>query len=83
VTYSGNESAVVCPYCNRPVPVPVGSSMRRWWQTISPTAKLVIVLIVLVFVLPTCLGLAASLLGVCAPLLAGVVGLVIPFLIGH
>jgi hypothetical protein len=82
VTYSGDQAIVNCPYCNSPVKVPVGTSMTRWWQALNPTARIVIVLVIVSVVLPTCLGLAASLLGVCVPLLAGMAGLLIPILIG-
>ena len=83
VSYSGSEASVTCPYCNSTVPVPAGTSVRRWWQALTPNAKLIIVVVIAVFVLPTCVGVAVSLLGVCVPLLAGVVGLVMPFLVGH
>jgi DNA-directed RNA polymerase subunit RPC12/RpoP len=73
IQYEGEEANIPCPYCNSPVKVPVGTSLKRWWKSLGPTGKVIFWLVIVLFVLPTCIGLAASIMG-------GAIGICVPFL---
>ncbi len=74
-----NDSTVVtlrCPFCNNPVIVPeelragaalpTGQLTAFNWTNLSPAIKLGLIFLILIFVVPICLGIAGTLVGIAA-----------------
>jgi len=92
--YQGGGPSLVCQYCGNTVMVPLelkeaqaeeeARKMLTWpelrknrWFQIG------VALFVVIFVLPTCIGLVASLLGVAVGVGAPIVALILQFLVKH
>jgi DNA-directed RNA polymerase subunit RPC12/RpoP len=92
--YQGENSSLICQYCGNTVIVPAEIQQaheeeevrkmltwpelrrNRWFQV-------GVVLFIVIFVLPTCIGLAASLLGIVAGIGVPLVAIILQFLSGH
>jgi hypothetical protein len=78
-----------CTFCNNTVAVPEAlraailatQPLSVRWKALNPNVKLVVILIVVIFVLPTCLGIAGAFLGLIAgigaPILALILGIIL------
>ncbi len=56
ISYEGSETSIACPYCGGPAVAPVGGSVKQNWNAMSPSVKIILIVIVLAIVVPTCLG---------------------------
>ena len=88
--YQGGNTSLECPYCGNTVVVPADLQQaqeqaevrkaltwpelrkNRWFQV-------GVALFIIIFIVPTCVGIGAALLGVLAPIVA----IVLQFLVGH
>ncbi len=71
---AGSTTSVRCAYCDSIVPVAPeikeAIQQAQVAQTSRTVGKYVIIFVVVIFVVPTCIGLCAALVGVLAPLVA-------------
>ena len=68
--YTGEGKTLRCQYCGSDVPVPPQMANDAAVAKISSKAKIWIVLfIVVVFVLPTCIGFGGTIIGIAASIL--------------
>lgn len=79
----GSGPTTRCPYCQNLVPVPEeirqAVQERQTRKALSRNARYLVIFLIIVIVVPTCIGLFASLVGVFAPLLA----MILAFFIGQ
>lgn len=72
--YDGSGSATLqCPFCNNTVSVPeelrsaaAGQPASFNWRSLSPAARFWLILLIALFVVPTCLGIAGAFVGIAA-----------------
>jgi hypothetical protein len=80
--YSGSSRTMRCAYCNNNVPVP-----EEFWRevetkrTVKRWTTYLIIFLVITVVLPTCVGMFATLIGVAAPIVAMIVGFILQLFI--
>lgn len=81
--YSGAGDTVRCAYCGSDVRPPTEMVNRAAVARFGSKAKIWIVLfVVVVFVLPTCLGLGGTLIGIAASILGAIAAFFAPFIGG-
>jgi predicted RNA-binding Zn-ribbon protein involved in translation (DUF1610 family) len=69
-TYGGEGNAVVCSYCGQEVRPPEEMVNQAAVARFSSKAKVWIILfIIVVFVLPTCIGFGGTLIGIAASII--------------
>jgi hypothetical protein len=79
--YAGEGNTVRCQFCGSDVHPPEDMVNSATVARISSKAKVWIILfIVVVFVIPTCLGLGGTLIGIAASIIGTLVGIVASFL---
>ena len=70
----GDQPTTTCPYCHNIIPVPEeirqALQERQTQKSLSRWTKYLVIFLIIVFVVPTCLGLVAGLVGILAPLLS-------------
>jgi hypothetical protein len=72
--YSGDGSTLRCQFCGSDIPVPEKMASEAAVAKISAKAKVWIILfIVVVFVLPACIGFGGTILGVLASILGTII----------
>ncbi len=87
LSYAGTAPTLVCSYCGSTVAVP--DALRQpglqleAQQTATQTTRWFIIFLVLVFGVPTCLGLAGSVIALAAGLLVPLLTLVMAFFLGR
>jgi len=81
--YPGTGDTVRCAYCGSDVQPPEEMVNQAALARFGSKAKVWIILfVVVVFVIPTCLGLGGTLIGIAASILGAIAAFVAP-LIGH
>jgi hypothetical protein len=87
--YSGSalvsgEQTIPCAYCGNTVPVPEEFwqpvEMAKTAQTVSRWSKYFIAFLIIVFVVPTCLGIIGTLLGIGGSIIGAIFAVIAPFL---
>jgi hypothetical protein len=92
--YQGGSASLVCQYCGNAVVMPADLQqahsqdearrmLARPEMRKNPWFQVGVALFFVVFVLPTCMGLAGSLLGVFAGVGASIVAVILQFLFGR
>ncbi len=92
--YQGGNSAIVCPYCGNSVVVPENLQQAQAQEEVRKMLtwpelrknhwfQAGVALFFVIFILPTCIGLAASLLGVIVGVGAPIFAVVLQLLFGH
>lgn len=77
------SGTVRCAYCGRDVQPPSGTAGRAAVLRLGPKAKMWIILfVVVVFVLPACLGLGGTIIGIAASILGALAAFFAPFIGG-
>jgi hypothetical protein len=72
--YSGDGSTLRCQFCGSDIPVPEKMAHEAAVTGISSKARIWFILfIVIVFVLPTCIGFGGTIIGVLASMLGTII----------
>ena len=87
LSYSGTAPTMVCAYCGNTVAVPAelrqpGLQLEAQ-QLARKTTRWVIIFLILVFGVPTCVGLAGTFIGIAASLLVPLITLFSAFFFGR
>ena len=78
--YSGTGDHQRCEYCGALIPVPQEMVNQVAVTRLSKQAtRWIVIFIVVVFVLPTCLSIAGTLIGIAASLIGALVAFFAPF----
>jgi reverse gyrase len=87
VNDAGDQPTTRCPYCQNIIPVPEGIRQaiqeQQTQKTLSRTMKYILILVIVVFVVPTCTGLVATLIGIVTGVTMPVLSILLPYLFNH
>ncbi len=85
--FDGGETTVTCTYCHSTVEVPASArravamaSAGASFRALNPLIRYAIIFFVLIITVPTCIGLAGSLLGIVAGIGAPILAAILQFL---
>ncbi len=83
--YAGDGAQTMsCAYCGNTVVVPEDLwrpiETAKTTQSVTRISKYFIAFLILVFVVPTCLGLIGTLVGVGASIIGAILAVIVPFL---
>ena len=82
-TYSGEGDTVHCKYCGSEVHPPEEMVTKATVERVSSRAKVwIIIFIVVVFVLPTCIGFGGTIIGIAASILGALASIFASFIGG-
>jgi hypothetical protein len=84
VEYQGDQPTMVCPFCNSLVDVPP-EVLQKVRETVEVNqarkwSKWVLVGLVLIIVVPTCIGFGGTILGVMAGIFGAIIAILAPFI---
>jgi LSD1 subclass zinc finger protein len=85
--YTADQATIKCAFCNSVVQVPqeiVQAARQQAEQVVDAQAaskwtKWIIIFVIVVFVVPSCLGFGGTIFGVVASILASFIGAVVSF----
>ncbi len=87
IEHPGSEPTTICPFCNNRVEVPEAifkaNEEIQTQQAASKWLKVTFIIVALAVVIPTCLGLGITVVGLVFAFLGPLVGIAVPFLIHH
>lgn len=88
--YDGGETSMRCSYCNNTVMVPAEllqaaavSATNQSLKALSPWVKFLLIFIIVVTVVPTCIGIIATLIGVAVGIGAPILSIFLSFILGQ
>jgi hypothetical protein len=87
VEYTGDHASTTCPFCKSVIQVPkelVQAAHQQAEQavdaeTASKWTKWIIIGVIVLFVVPTCLGFGGTIFGIVASILASFIGVITTF----
>ena len=82
-TYTGDEKSARCTFCGSEVPVPDDIVNEATVKKLSSRAVTwIIIFVIIVFVIPTCIGFGGAIIGFIATIFSAIVGVLASF-VGH